>query len=102
MRCSCFLYLTPHLFPPHPGSLNISSCKRLDPPVFVEPLEDCCVDEGADIKLRGVITGSQPIKVSWLHNGEQGHCALLHLHVCLGFDRKYTEALAWSLKTNLA
>ncbi|KAM8723575.1 myosin light chain kinase, smooth muscle [Acanthopagrus schlegelii] len=52
------------------GSLNISSCKRLDPPVFVEPLEDCCVDEGADIKLRGVITGSQPIKVSWLHNGE--------------------------------
>ncbi|XP_051243409.1 myosin light chain kinase, smooth muscle isoform X2 [Dicentrarchus labrax] len=52
------------------GSLNLSSCKRLDPPVFIEPLVDCCVDEGCDIILRGVITGSQPIKVSWLHNGE--------------------------------
>ncbi|XP_073350763.1 myosin light chain kinase, smooth muscle [Pagrus major] len=52
------------------GSLNLPSCKRLDPPVFIEPLEDCCVDEGGDIKLCGVITGSQPIKVSWLHNGE--------------------------------
>lgn len=52
------------------GPLNLISCKRLDPPVFIEPLEDCCVDEGADIKLHGVITGSQPIKVSWLHNGE--------------------------------
>ncbi|XP_074512236.1 myosin light chain kinase, smooth muscle isoform X2 [Sebastes fasciatus] len=52
------------------GSVNISSCKRLDPPVFIEPLQDCCVDEGNDITLRGVLTGSQPIKVSWLHNGE--------------------------------
>ncbi|KAE8283410.1 Myosin light chain kinase, smooth muscle [Larimichthys crocea] len=47
-----------------------SSCKRLDPPVFIEPLEDCSVDEGGDITLRGVIAGSQPIKVTWLHNGE--------------------------------
>ncbi|KAG7505751.1 hypothetical protein JOB18_039386 [Solea senegalensis] len=47
------------------GSLN-----RLDPPVFTEPLEDCCVNEGSDITLRGVLAGSQPIKVSWLHNGE--------------------------------
>ncbi|KAM9345915.1 myosin light chain kinase, smooth muscle isoform 1-T2 [Symphorus nematophorus] len=52
------------------GSLNLSSCKRVDPPVFIKPLEDCCVDEGNDITLRGVVTGSQPIKVSWLHNGE--------------------------------
>lgn len=52
------------------GSLNLPSCKRLDPPVFIEPLQDCCVDEGSDITLRGVVTGSQPIRVSWLHNGE--------------------------------
>ncbi|XP_019949701.2 myosin light chain kinase, smooth muscle isoform X1 [Paralichthys olivaceus] len=52
------------------GSLNLSSAKHLDPPVFIEPLEDCYVDEGSDIRLRGVLTGSQPIKVSWLHNGE--------------------------------
>ncbi|XP_044036078.1 myosin light chain kinase, smooth muscle isoform X2 [Siniperca chuatsi] len=51
-------------------SLNLSSRKHLDPPVFIETLEDCCVDEGCDITLRGVVTGSQPIKVSWLHNGE--------------------------------
>ncbi|XP_026181828.1 myosin light chain kinase, smooth muscle isoform X2 [Mastacembelus armatus] len=38
-----------------------------------EPLEDCCVDEGRDIRLRGFLTGSQPIKVSWLHNGEVVH-----------------------------
>lgn len=52
------------------GSVNLSPCKRVEPPVFVEPLEDCSVDEGRDIRLRGVLTGSQPIKVSWLHNGE--------------------------------
>ncbi|XP_023137848.2 myosin light chain kinase, smooth muscle [Amphiprion ocellaris] len=53
-----------------PGSLSLSSHKHLDPPVFIEPLKDCCVDEGGDITLRGVLTGSQPIRVSWLHNGE--------------------------------
>ncbi|XP_008294641.1 myosin light chain kinase, smooth muscle isoform X2 [Stegastes partitus] len=52
------------------GPLTLSSHKHLDPPVFIEPLEDCCVDEGGDITLCGVLTGSQPIKVSWLHNGE--------------------------------
>ncbi|XP_071327382.1 myosin light chain kinase, smooth muscle [Trachinotus anak] len=52
------------------GSVNVSPCKRLDPPVFIEALEDCSMDEGRDITLRGVLTGSQPIKVSWLHNGE--------------------------------
>ncbi|KAG7243548.1 hypothetical protein INR49_011104 [Caranx melampygus] len=52
------------------GSVSLSSHKRVEPPVFVEPLEDCSVDEGHDIKLHGVLTGSQPIKVSWLHNGE--------------------------------
>ncbi|XP_068434941.1 myosin light chain kinase, smooth muscle [Clinocottus analis] len=52
------------------GSVNLSALKGLDPPVFIEPLKDCCVDEGGDIALRGVLAGSQPIKVSWLHNGE--------------------------------
>ncbi|XP_028267625.1 myosin light chain kinase, smooth muscle isoform X2 [Parambassis ranga] len=52
------------------GSLTPASCKHVEPPAFREPLEDCSVDEGSDITLRGVLTGSQPIKVQWLHNGE--------------------------------
>ncbi|CAJ1076168.1 myosin light chain kinase%2C smooth muscle isoform X1 [Xyrichtys novacula] len=52
------------------GPPTPSSCEDLYPPVFIETLKDCCVDEGNDITLRGVISGSQPIKVSWLHNGE--------------------------------
>ncbi|XP_015241425.1 PREDICTED: myosin light chain kinase, smooth muscle-like [Cyprinodon variegatus] len=52
------------------SSLPLGSIKTLDPPVFIKPLEDCSVDEGTDFVLRGVLTGSQPIKVSWLHNGE--------------------------------
>ncbi|KAI2666286.1 Myosin light chain kinase, smooth muscle [Labeo rohita] len=45
-----------------------SHTSGLDPPLFTEPLEDCIVDEGNDITLKGTITGSQPINVSWLHN----------------------------------
>lgn len=41
-----------------------------DTPLFLEPLQDCVADKGSDITLKGVITGSQPIRVSWLHNGE--------------------------------
>ncbi|CDQ74460.1 unnamed protein product [Oncorhynchus mykiss] len=58
------------------GASSRSSCptptplRGLDPPLFTEPLEDCSADEGSDVTLRGVITGSQPISVSWLHNGE--------------------------------
>ncbi|KAM7371592.1 hypothetical protein PAMP_008811 [Pampus punctatissimus] len=51
----------------------ISSGKRLDLPVFIKPLQDCCVDKGSDFTLHSVLTGSQPIKVSWLHNGELAH-----------------------------
>ncbi|KAJ3601594.1 hypothetical protein NHX12_032562 [Muraenolepis orangiensis] len=40
------------------------------PPLFLGPLRDCSVDEGSDIALQGVIAGTQPIKVSWLHNGQ--------------------------------
>ncbi|KAI4874723.1 hypothetical protein NFI96_028342 [Prochilodus magdalenae] len=39
-------------------------------PHFLKPLLDCLVDEGSNITLRGVITGKQPIKVSWFHNGK--------------------------------
>ncbi|KAF6736288.1 Myosin light chain kinase, smooth muscle [Oryzias melastigma] len=50
-----------------------SRLKSSEPPVFVRPLEDCCVDEGSDIVVRGVLKGSQPVKVMWLHNGEPAH-----------------------------
>uniref|UniRef100_A0A3P9D773 Myosin, light chain kinase 5 n=1 Tax=Maylandia zebra TaxID=106582 RepID=A0A3P9D773_9CICH len=58
---------------PSPAPENgpgVVGSKHLDPPVFIQPLEDCCVDEGTDIRLRGVLKGSRPIKISWLHNGE--------------------------------
>ncbi|XP_077590310.1 myosin light chain kinase, smooth muscle [Stigmatopora nigra] len=44
--------------------------KPVEPPVFVRPLRDCCVDEGKDITLSGTLSGSRPFKVTWLHNGE--------------------------------
>ncbi|XP_051904194.1 myosin light chain kinase, smooth muscle [Hippocampus zosterae] len=44
--------------------------QRTDPPVFMQPLQDCYVDEGEDITLGAVLSGSRPIKVTWLHNGE--------------------------------
>ncbi|XP_077475711.1 myosin light chain kinase, smooth muscle isoform X2 [Stigmatopora argus] len=47
--------------------------KHVEPPVFVRPLRDCCVDEGKDITLSGALSGSQPFKVTWLHNGEAAH-----------------------------
>lgn len=54
---------------PSERSTNTDS-KRVDPPVFTKPLQDCAVDEGGDIILQGTVAGCQPIKVSWLHNGE--------------------------------
>ncbi|KAA0705708.1 Myosin light chain kinase, smooth muscle [Triplophysa tibetana] len=51
-------------------SAENSHTKGLAPPLFTKPLQDCMVDEGSYIILKGVITGSQPINVSWLHNGE--------------------------------
>ncbi|KAM4717283.1 myosin light chain kinase, smooth muscle isoform 1-T3 [Anableps anableps] len=57
-----------------PGKYSeTDSPKNLDPPVFIKPIEDCCVDEGTDLVLQGALTGSQPIKVTWLHNGERVH-----------------------------
>ncbi|XP_057717411.1 myosin light chain kinase, smooth muscle [Corythoichthys intestinalis] len=48
----------------------LPSHQRNDPPVFVRQLRDCCVNEGEDITLNGALSGSQPFKVTWLHNGE--------------------------------
>ncbi|CAB1448705.1 unnamed protein product [Pleuronectes platessa] len=42
-------------------------------PHFTEPLQDCTVCEGSDATFQSVITGSQPLSVSWLHNGEKMH-----------------------------
>ncbi|XP_061837955.2 myosin light chain kinase, smooth muscle [Nerophis lumbriciformis] len=66
------------LRPPHAGKVpggadaatSHSGLTPAEPPVFAEPLQDCCVDEGDDITLRGVLTGSRPVNVTWLHNGE--------------------------------
>ncbi|KAF3699939.1 Myosin light chain kinase, smooth muscle [Channa argus] len=55
------------------GSPKLFGRKHLEPPIFIESLQDCCVDEGKDITLRGVLTGSPPIKILWLHNGEVAH-----------------------------
>ncbi|XP_036445146.1 myosin light chain kinase, smooth muscle [Colossoma macropomum] len=52
------------------GERADSSVNEGDAPRFLKPLQDCLVDEGSDITLRGVITGRQPIRVSWFHNGE--------------------------------
>lgn len=60
------------------GSRLSSPLRALDPPLFTEPLEDCSVDEGSDIILRGLVTGCRPITVSWRHNGEVLHFGQPH------------------------
>ncbi|KAJ8414380.1 hypothetical protein AAFF_G00052500 [Aldrovandia affinis] len=64
-------------------------------PRFTKPLEDCSLEEGCDIILQGVITGSQPLTVSWLHNGSavnfgnssfDGSMATMTVHECLPED----------------
>lgn len=47
--------------------------QTLQPPHFKEPIRDCRVCAGSDASFQGVITGSQPLSVSWLHNGESVH-----------------------------
>lgn len=66
----------------------VTEIKRADPPVFTEPLQDCCVDEGSDIILQGSVAGSQPIKVSWLHNGEQKQFTMQSENVSLILSRE--------------
>ncbi|XP_058477440.1 myosin light chain kinase, smooth muscle-like [Solea solea] len=45
--------------------------QALASPHFKEPLQDCTVCEGSDATFQGVITGSQPLSVSWQHNGKR-------------------------------
>ncbi|KAM6897279.1 myosin light chain kinase, smooth muscle-like [Xenentodon cancila] len=40
-------------------------------PCFKEQLRDCTVCDGSDATFQGVLSGSQPLSVSWLHNGEK-------------------------------
>ncbi|XP_062303102.1 myosin light chain kinase, smooth muscle isoform X1 [Osmerus eperlanus] len=85
------------------GSGCSSRLRTLDPPVFTEPLEDCSVDEGGDIILRGHVIGCPPINVSWLHNGEvvcfgetvfDGRVAKLVVRDCLPEDAGAYTCLA--------
>lgn len=66
------------LFSPS-GFSPLSPSNGAEPPAFLEPLQDCHVDEGRDVTLRAIITGSQPVKVSWLHNGKLELFTLNHL-----------------------
>lgn len=85
------MHLVFHLFAVSAFSTR-SSSKGLEPPAFVEPLQDCHVDEGKNIVLRAIIAGSPPIKVSWLHNGELELFTLNHLLAIKegGFIKKKT------------
>ncbi|XP_013863103.1 myosin light chain kinase, smooth muscle isoform X2 [Austrofundulus limnaeus] len=43
--------------------------QSVEAPRFKEPLQNCLVCDGGDAMFCGVITGSEPMRVSWLHNG---------------------------------
>ncbi|KAM9837564.1 myosin light chain kinase, smooth muscle-like [Aulostomus maculatus] len=44
-----------------------------DAPRFNTALSDCTVSEGSDATFQLAVTGSQPLSISWLHNGERMH-----------------------------
>ncbi|XP_028287963.1 myosin light chain kinase, smooth muscle-like [Parambassis ranga] len=48
-----------------------TQAQSLEAPRFKEPLRDCAVCDGTDACFQGVITGSEPLNISWLHNGEK-------------------------------
>ncbi|XP_059180984.1 myosin light chain kinase, smooth muscle-like [Centropristis striata] len=50
---------------------RLSPVQKLEKPQFKEPLRDCTVCEGSDATFQGVITGSRPLSISWLHNGQR-------------------------------
>uniref|UniRef100_A0A3Q2W0H4 Myosin light chain kinase, smooth muscle-like n=1 Tax=Haplochromis burtoni TaxID=8153 RepID=A0A3Q2W0H4_HAPBU len=58
--------------PKHQKENGLGNIKRnLEAPRFEEPLRDCTVCAGSDAAFKGVITGSQPMSISWLYNGEK-------------------------------
>lgn len=77
-----------------------AQAQNVEPPHFKEQLRDCAVCEGSDATFQGVITGSQPLSISWLYNGErlrsrnisfQNGAAILTLSKCLpGNAGRYT------------
>ncbi|KAM3849265.1 LOW QUALITY PROTEIN: myosin light chain kinase, smooth muscle-like [Diretmus argenteus] len=52
-----------------PRYVSQTPSPALEAPQFRELLQDCAAAEGSDATFQGVITGSPPISVSWLHNG---------------------------------
>lgn len=50
---------------------RLKPVQALEKPHFKQPLQDCTVCEGSDATFQGVITGGQPLNVSWQHNGEK-------------------------------
>lgn len=42
--------------------------QSVEPPKFKEPIRDGSICVGGDVTFQGVITGTQPLNVSWLHN----------------------------------
>lgn len=72
------------LFLPLPLPLRSGSrpanVQALAAPHFSEALRECSVREGRDASFQGVVTGSRPLSVSWLHNGE---CAITKTNVPL-------------------
>ncbi|XP_017293667.1 myosin light chain kinase, smooth muscle isoform X2 [Kryptolebias marmoratus] len=51
------------------GDVKPAKIQTAEAPHFKEPLRDCSVCDGGDVTFHGVITGSEPMRVSWLHNG---------------------------------
>ncbi|XP_078079909.1 myosin light chain kinase, smooth muscle-like [Mustelus asterias] len=47
-----------------------SGCIRAERPVFTQPLTDVTADESSTITLRGKVTGTPPITISWFINGK--------------------------------
>ncbi|XP_034414613.1 myosin light chain kinase, smooth muscle-like isoform X2 [Cyclopterus lumpus] len=52
---------------------RLTPVQALETPHFKQPLRDCAVCEGSNGYFQGVITGSRPLSVSWLHNGKRVH-----------------------------
>ncbi|KAM8838001.1 myosin light chain kinase, smooth muscle-like isoform 2-T4 [Spinachia spinachia] len=48
-----------------------TNVQALAPPHFSEALRECSVREGRDASFQGVVTGSRPLGISWLHNGKK-------------------------------
>jgi hypothetical protein len=67
------------------------------PPWFLKPLEDVLVRTGNGLELTCTVLGTQPIHVSWLHNGrEVGAAARNDVHTAFdGSNAKLTVGEAY-------